>query len=66
MRGSHSAGLSAIAAGGLLYLSNGQVLNAATGHTARTLPGSPLAVGQGRVAVERKSGALLLYGLPGH
>lgn len=63
-RGVKGQGVGAVAAGGLLYLSSGQVLNAATGKLVRTVAGDPIAVGQGRVAVLRPSGGVSLYGLP--
>jgi hypothetical protein len=57
-------------AGGVLYLDQGNALNAATGKTITVLwnaidPASALAVGDGRIAVITDPRVLDLYGLPG-
>jgi hypothetical protein len=60
----------AVEAGGVLYLGNGQTVNATSGAQLRSLWQSPttttaLAVGEGRIAVSNTSRVLDLYGLPG-
>jgi outer membrane protein assembly factor BamB len=57
-------------AGGVLYLDNGNALNAATGKTIISLPASPaaraLVIGDGRIAMVTDPRVIDLYGLPGY
>lgn len=58
-------------ADGVLYLGNGEALNAATGQLITTIWGAPpfasaMAIGDGRIAVVSDPRVLDLYGLPGY